>query len=132
MTFNLSPHVFSVIPSSEVMDRAARDPAALDSQSPVTTTSLFAELGLAPEDVDALAQIPESEISIETLPYLIMQLKAKKVHQGPKHTKRVFKTADASKTPWQSAAGKTFAGSPGCFGRRQGSGAACATCLGRV
>ncbi|XP_031427451.1 matrin-3 isoform X2 [Clupea harengus] len=60
------------------MDRAARDPAALDSQSPVTTTSLFAELGLAPEDVDALAQIPESEISIETLPYLIMQLKAKK------------------------------------------------------
>src|SRR4029434_7667667 len=46
-----------------------------------------------------------------------------------KHTKRVCKTADASKTPWQSAAGKTFAGSPGCFARRLGSGAACATCL---
>src|SRR4029434_8831663 len=52
--------------------------------------------------------------------------------KGLKHTKRVFKTADASKTPWQSAAGKTFAGSPGCFARRLGSGAACATCLGRV
>src|SRR4029434_193827 len=41
---------------------------------------------------------------------------------GLKHTKCVFKTADASKTPWQSAAGKTFAGSPGCFARRLGSG----------
>src|SRR4029434_9460368 len=45
-------------------------------------------------------------------------------HIGPKHTKRVFKTADASKTSWQSAAG-----APGCFARRLGSGAACATCL---
>ncbi|XP_076131496.1 uncharacterized protein LOC143112932 isoform X1 [Alosa pseudoharengus] len=59
------------------MDRA-QDPAAADAPPPVPTSSLFAELGLAPEDVDALAQIPENEISIETLPYLIMQLKAKK------------------------------------------------------
>lgn len=57
------------------------DPQAADGSAPAppSTSSLFAELGLAPEDVDALAQIPENEISIETLPYLIMQLKAKKV-----------------------------------------------------
>ncbi|XP_049322139.1 uncharacterized protein zgc:152816 [Astyanax mexicanus] len=40
--------------------------------------SLYAALGLSPEDVEALAQIPESEISVETLPHLIMQLKAKR------------------------------------------------------
>ncbi|XP_062393138.1 matrin-3 [Sardina pilchardus] len=57
---------------------SAEDTAAADAPPPVPTSSLFAELGLAPEDVDALAQIPENEISIETLPYLIMQLKAKK------------------------------------------------------
>ncbi|XP_051980995.1 matrin-3-like [Xyrauchen texanus] len=47
----------------------------------VSTQSLFATLGLAPEDVDALAQIPESEISVEKLPYLIMQLKAKRTNK---------------------------------------------------
>ncbi|XP_052447534.1 matrin-3 [Carassius gibelio] len=44
----------------------------------VSAQSLYATLGLSSEDVDALAQIPESEISVETLPYLIMQLKAKR------------------------------------------------------
>ncbi|XP_029557259.1 matrin-3 isoform X2 [Salmo trutta] len=43
--------------------------------------NLYATLGLSPEDVDALAQIPENEISVETLPYLIMQLKAKRAKQ---------------------------------------------------
>lgn len=43
--------------------------------------SLYATLGLSSEDVDALAQIPESEISVETLPNLIMQLKAKRAHK---------------------------------------------------
>ncbi|XP_039517971.1 RNA-binding protein 20 [Pimephales promelas] len=45
------------------------------------SSSLYAALGLSSEDVDALAQIPESEISVETLPYLIMQLKAKRAQQ---------------------------------------------------
>lgn len=43
--------------------------------------SLYAALGLSPEDVEALAQIPESEISVETLPHLIMQLKAKRAEK---------------------------------------------------
>nr|XP_046172525.1 matrin-3-like [Oncorhynchus gorbuscha] len=43
--------------------------------------NLYATLGLSPEDVDALAQIPENEISVETLPYLIMQLKANRAKQ---------------------------------------------------
>ncbi|KAG7464976.1 hypothetical protein MATL_G00171330 [Megalops atlanticus] len=40
---------------------------------------LFASLGLSPTDIDALAQIPEESISIETLPQLIMQLKNRKL-----------------------------------------------------
>nr|XP_015205383.1 PREDICTED: matrin-3-like [Lepisosteus oculatus]XP_015205384.1 PREDICTED: matrin-3-like [Lepisosteus oculatus]XP_015205385.1 PREDICTED: matrin-3-like [Lepisosteus oculatus] len=39
---------------------------------------LFASLGLSPKDLDILAQIPEDNISVETLPRLIMQLKARK------------------------------------------------------
>ena len=37
---------------------------------------------------------------------------------GLKHTKRVSKETDASKTSWQSAVGQTAAGAPGCFARR--------------
>ncbi|XP_064206297.1 matrin-3 isoform X2 [Anguilla rostrata] len=47
-----------------------------------STLNLYTALGLSPEDVDALAQIPENEISIETLPHLIMQLKAKRAQSG--------------------------------------------------
>uniref|UniRef100_A0A673X4C2 Si:ch211-271b14.1 n=1 Tax=Salmo trutta TaxID=8032 RepID=A0A673X4C2_SALTR len=47
----------------------------------MSTMNLYATLGLSPEDVDALAQIPENEISVETLPYLIMKLKAKRAKQ---------------------------------------------------
>ena len=49
--------------------------------APMSTINLYATLGLSPEDVDALAQIPESEISVETLPILIMQLKAKRAQE---------------------------------------------------
>lgn len=44
--------------------------------------SLYAALGLSAEDVEALAKIPESEINIQTLPYLIMQLKAKRAEKA--------------------------------------------------
>ncbi|XP_021474445.2 matrin-3 [Oncorhynchus mykiss] len=47
----------------------------------MSTMNLYATLGLSPEDVDALAQIPENEISVETLPYLIMKLKASRAKQ---------------------------------------------------
>ncbi|XP_076148522.1 matrin 3-like 1.2 [Alosa pseudoharengus] len=43
------------------------------------TMKLFASLGLSPTDLDELAQVPEENISVETLPNLIMQLKNRKV-----------------------------------------------------
>ncbi|XP_036424400.1 matrin 3-like 1.2 isoform X2 [Colossoma macropomum] len=43
------------------------------------TMKLFASLGLSPTDLDVLAQVPEENISVETLPHLIMQLKNRKV-----------------------------------------------------
>ncbi|XP_062309813.1 matrin-3-like [Osmerus eperlanus] len=49
--------------------------------APMSTMNLIATLGLSPEDMDALAQMPESEISVETLPALIMQLKAKRAQE---------------------------------------------------
>ncbi|GAA6099198.1 matrin 3-like 1.2 [Tachysurus ichikawai] len=42
------------------------------------TMKLFASLGLSPNDLDVLAQVPEENISVETLPHLIMQLKNRK------------------------------------------------------
>ncbi|XP_026881773.1 matrin-3 isoform X2 [Electrophorus electricus] len=53
-----------------------------DSSSAMSAQSLYAALGLSAEDVESLAQIPESEISVETLPYLIMQLKAKRAEKA--------------------------------------------------
>ncbi|XP_067085391.1 matrin-3-like isoform X3 [Osmerus mordax] len=49
--------------------------------APMSTMNLIATLGLSPEDMDALAQMPASEISVETLPALIMQLKAKRAQE---------------------------------------------------
>lgn len=46
------------------------------------TMKLFASLGLSPSDLDALAQVPEENISVETLPHLIMQLKNRKMEAG--------------------------------------------------
>lgn len=43
---------------------------------------LFASLGLSPADLDALAQIPEDDISVETLPQILMQLKNRKGEAG--------------------------------------------------
>ncbi|XP_040029301.2 matrin 3-like 1.2 isoform X1 [Gasterosteus aculeatus] len=42
------------------------------------TMKLFASLGLSPSDLDALAEIPEEDISVETLPHILMQLKSRK------------------------------------------------------
>ncbi|XP_072519488.1 matrin 3-like 1.2 [Salminus brasiliensis] len=46
------------------------------------TMKLFASLGLSPTDLDVLAQVPEENISVETLPHLIMQLKNRKNLSG--------------------------------------------------
>ncbi|XP_044061918.1 matrin 3-like 1.2 isoform X2 [Siniperca chuatsi] len=46
------------------------------------TMKLFASLGLSPSDLDALAEIPEEDISVETLPHILMQLKSRKGDTG--------------------------------------------------
>ncbi len=46
------------------------------------TVKLFASLGLSPSDLDALAEIPEEEISVETLPHILRQLKSRKGDAG--------------------------------------------------
>ncbi|XP_051275771.1 matrin 3-like 1.2 isoform X2 [Dicentrarchus labrax] len=46
------------------------------------TMKLFASLGLSPSDLDALAEIPEEDISVETLPHILMQLKSRKGDGG--------------------------------------------------
>ncbi|XP_030650046.1 matrin-3 [Chanos chanos] len=43
------------------------------------TMKLFTSLGLSPTDLDVLAQVPEENINVETLPHLIMQLKNRKM-----------------------------------------------------
>ncbi|XP_071362759.1 matrin 3-like 1.2 [Trachinotus anak] len=47
-----------------------------------STMKLFASLGLSPSDLDALAKIPEEDISVETLPHILMQLKNHKGDAG--------------------------------------------------
>ncbi|KAJ8254955.1 hypothetical protein GJAV_G00199280 [Gymnothorax javanicus] len=53
-----------------------------DGRNRSNTMKLFHSLGLSPADIDALAQIPEENISLETLPQLIMQLKNRKLEAG--------------------------------------------------
>ncbi|KAM7000017.1 LOW QUALITY PROTEIN: uncharacterized protein LKV04_004992 [Tautogolabrus adspersus] len=47
-----------------------------------STMKLFASLGLSPSDLDALAEIPEEDISVETLPHILRQLKSRKGQAG--------------------------------------------------
>ncbi|KAJ8254954.1 hypothetical protein GJAV_G00199270 [Gymnothorax javanicus] len=53
-----------------------------DGRNRSNTMKLFHSLGLSPADIDALAQIPEENISLDTLPQLIMQLKNRKGEVG--------------------------------------------------
>ncbi|CAL9692635.1 unnamed protein product [Knipowitschia caucasica] len=47
-----------------------------------TSMKLFSSLGLSPSDLDALAQIPEDQISVETLPHILRQLKNRKKQES--------------------------------------------------
>ncbi|KAM9795567.1 matrin 3-like 1.2 [Neosynchiropus ocellatus] len=47
-----------------------------------STVKLVASLGLSPSDLDALAQIPEENISMETLPQILMKIKSQKADAG--------------------------------------------------
>ncbi|XP_051958017.1 matrin-3 [Xyrauchen texanus] len=90
----------------------------------VSTPSLYATLGLSPEDMDALAQIPESEISVETLPYFIMQLKAKRTHNTSATSdtdNRDKSTQDKPDTPEKSTTEKRRSPQLSSSTRRSGS-----------
>ncbi|XP_056899443.1 matrin 3-like 1.2 isoform X6 [Takifugu flavidus] len=50
------------------------------------TMKLFASLGLSPSDLDALAEIPEEDISVETLPQILMQLKSRKTEAAERRS----------------------------------------------
>lgn len=43
---------------------------------------LFSSLGLTPSDLNVLAEIPENEITVETLPSILMRLKSRKGASG--------------------------------------------------
>ncbi|XP_039898932.1 matrin 3-like 1.2 isoform X6 [Simochromis diagramma] len=58
-----------------------------------STMKLFASLGLSPSDLDALAEIPEEEISVETLPHILRQLKSCKGEAGER---RAAMSSDAA------------------------------------
>lgn len=55
-----------------------------------STMKLFASLGLSPSDLDALAEIPEDEISVETLPRILMQLKSRKGEAVERRASEVY------------------------------------------
>ncbi|XP_046695149.1 uncharacterized protein zgc:152816 isoform X1 [Silurus meridionalis] len=84
---NLSPHIkwnISERISSPLQspDLKMESSDSAPESAPINTQSLYSALGLSSEDIEALAQIPENEISVETLPYLIMQLKAKRAEKA--------------------------------------------------
>lgn len=89
----------------------------------VGASSLYAALGLSSEDVDALAQIPESEISVETLPYLIMQLKAKRAHKTSSTTDTDYrgKSQDKLNTPERCSSDRRKSPLSSSSARRSGS-----------
>ncbi|XP_029020205.1 matrin 3-like 1.2 [Betta splendens] len=62
----------------EVKDSSSQMPRHGSGSNLGSTMKLFASLGLSPSDLDALAKIPEEEISVETLPHILMQLKNRK------------------------------------------------------
>ncbi|KAM6923509.1 matrin 3-like 1.2 [Xenentodon cancila] len=55
-----------------------------------STMKLFASLGLSPSDLDALAKIPEEEISVETLPRILMLLKSSKGEAGERRSSDAY------------------------------------------
>lgn len=60
-----------------------------------STMKLFASLGLSPSDLDALAEIPEEDISVETLPRILTQLKSRKA-EAAEHRAASSMSSDAA------------------------------------
>ncbi|KAK2848716.1 hypothetical protein Q5P01_008550 [Channa striata] len=66
----------------ETQDSSSQMPRHGGGSNLGSTMKLFASLGLSPSDLDALAEIPEEDISVETLPLILMQLKSRKGDKG--------------------------------------------------
>ncbi|MBN3320677.1 MATR3 protein, partial [Atractosteus spatula] len=81
-TYSEPPELSHSTVSLEVASKSQESHPSPSSGENTNALNLFATLGLSPEDLDALAQIPENKITVETLPHLIMQLKAKKSARG--------------------------------------------------
>lgn len=88
-----------------------------------STMKLFASLGLSPSDLDALAQLPDEDISVETLPQILMQLKS---HKGDLVERRMASSmsSDASFRGSRGSWGDMQAGRVGGSSFCQGSGPA--------
>ncbi|MGH0166643.1 UNVERIFIED_CONTAM: hypothetical protein FKN15_057534 [Acipenser sinensis] len=68
--------------------------------------NLFTTLGLSPEDLDSLTHIPEDQLTVETLPKIIMQLKAQRAEEGGTASKRSRDDRSSSREQPNRAASK--------------------------
>ncbi|XP_069029707.1 matrin 3-like 1.2 [Embiotoca jacksoni] len=80
---------------SEGPDAAAQTPRR-GGNNLGSTMKLFASLGLSPSDLDALAEMPEEDISVETLPHILMQLKGRKGDGGERRAASSSTPSDAA------------------------------------
>lgn len=65
-----------------------------------STMKLFASLGLSPSDLDALVEIPEEDISVETLPQILMQLKSRKTEVAERRSMAAVSSDAAFRGGW--------------------------------
>lgn len=86
-----------------------------------STMKLFASLGLSPSDLDALAKIPEEEISVETLPKILRQLKNRKSETGERRQASSM-SSDAAYRSSREGWDDMHAGRMGDLSMSQGSG----------
>ncbi|XP_034782833.2 matrin-3-like isoform X1 [Acipenser ruthenus] len=70
------------------------------------TMNLFTTLGLSPEDLDSLTHIPEDQLTVETLPKIIMQLKAQRAKERGTASKRSRDDRSSSREQPNRAASK--------------------------
>ncbi|KAM4586973.1 LOW QUALITY PROTEIN: uncharacterized protein V3H82_005713 [Fundulus diaphanus] len=79
---------------------------------------LFASLGLSPSDLDALAEIPDEDISMETLPRILMQLKSRKAAGGDRGASASDGAFRGGRDSWDPSLGRgpSRAQSSGDFG----------------
>uniref|UniRef100_A0A3B3TN50 Uncharacterized protein n=1 Tax=Poecilia latipinna TaxID=48699 RepID=A0A3B3TN50_9TELE len=77
---------------------------------------LFSSLGLSPSDLDALAQIPDEDITMETLPRILMQLKSRKGAAGERGAAASEAAFRGGRDGWDPSPGQARNQSSGDFG----------------